>query len=254
MSEHHSEIFSPPPDLDIKIWRYMDFTKLVSLLENRGLFFCRLDCLGDPFEGSFTRVNEKLWQQYWTQTGQPLTKTPLRSLLHCEPKFRAWVKDYRQRVFVNCWHMGRQESLAMWKLYSRTEEAVCIQSTFLRLRECLSGNIQTGIVRYIDYDQDSIPGGNAYWAFMHKRKSFEHEQEVRAVHFPESDVQVASKSLQGSLPKGVWQQVDLDGLIERVFVAPSAPAWFAELTKQMLTRYELRKEVQHSALDADPFW
>jgi len=33
------------------IWRFMDFTKFVSLLETNSLFFCRLDKLGDPFGG-----------------------------------------------------------------------------------------------------------------------------------------------------------------------------------------------------------
>jgi len=38
----------------------MDFTKFVSILENKGLFFPTADNLGDPFEGSFSIVNQKL--------------------------------------------------------------------------------------------------------------------------------------------------------------------------------------------------
>ena len=36
---------------DTVLWRYMDFTKFVSLLEKSALFFPRADKLGDPFEG-----------------------------------------------------------------------------------------------------------------------------------------------------------------------------------------------------------
>jgi hypothetical protein len=52
--EEH-EVFDPPEDLDATIWRYVDFTKLVSLLDTKSLFFARADQLGDPFEGSYSR-------------------------------------------------------------------------------------------------------------------------------------------------------------------------------------------------------
>ena len=46
-----------PEDLDTKIWRYMDFTKFVSLLETRSLFFVRADSFTDPFEGTWPRAS-----------------------------------------------------------------------------------------------------------------------------------------------------------------------------------------------------
>jgi len=39
ISEH--ECFRHPQNKDISIWRYMDFAKLVSLLQTRSLFFTR---------------------------------------------------------------------------------------------------------------------------------------------------------------------------------------------------------------------
>ena len=41
------------------IWRYLDFTKFVSLLDKRALFFSRTDKLGDPFEGSCAKRSIK---------------------------------------------------------------------------------------------------------------------------------------------------------------------------------------------------
>ena len=49
MHKEH-EYLDIPPD-DVVLWRYMDFTKFVSLLEKSALFFPRADKLGDPFEG-----------------------------------------------------------------------------------------------------------------------------------------------------------------------------------------------------------
>lgn len=40
-----------------KVWRYMDFTKFVSLLDKRELWFTRADELNDPFEGTLSRMS-----------------------------------------------------------------------------------------------------------------------------------------------------------------------------------------------------
>lgn len=54
-SNHPS--FIQPKDGSIKIWRYIDFTKLVSMLSTQSLYFTRSDKLGDPFEGSYPKIN-----------------------------------------------------------------------------------------------------------------------------------------------------------------------------------------------------
>ena len=46
--------FQLPPGAAQRIWRYMDFTKFVSMLDSGGLFFAQAATLEDPFEGSFT--------------------------------------------------------------------------------------------------------------------------------------------------------------------------------------------------------
>jgi hypothetical protein len=42
--------FVPPDDLDVKIWRYMDLTQFVSMLEEKGVLFVRADLFDDKFE------------------------------------------------------------------------------------------------------------------------------------------------------------------------------------------------------------
>jgi len=52
--------FEQPDDLDVKIWRYMDFSKYVRLLSTKSLFFpsakTLADPLIDPFEGALTQA------------------------------------------------------------------------------------------------------------------------------------------------------------------------------------------------------
>jgi hypothetical protein len=50
-------VFSQPND-QARIWRYMDFTKFISVLENGGLFFSRADYFSDPFEGHYGGINK----------------------------------------------------------------------------------------------------------------------------------------------------------------------------------------------------
>jgi hypothetical protein len=42
---------------DSTIWQYMDFAKLVSILERRELFFVRIDRVTDPYEGRLSDFN-----------------------------------------------------------------------------------------------------------------------------------------------------------------------------------------------------
>jgi hypothetical protein len=50
--------FEKPDNADAKVWRYLNFTKFLSLIDKEALYFSRLDCLGDPFEGSVTLVDK----------------------------------------------------------------------------------------------------------------------------------------------------------------------------------------------------
>lgn len=38
------------------------------------------------------------------------------------------------------------------------------------------------MIKYIDYKKDWIPEKNMFYPFVHKRKSYEHEKEVRAIY------------------------------------------------------------------------
>jgi hypothetical protein len=49
--------FIQPENEEIKIWRYLYFSKFVSLINNRRLYFSRSDKFDDPFEGSLPRPN-----------------------------------------------------------------------------------------------------------------------------------------------------------------------------------------------------
>ena len=236
--------FVPPSDPDTKIWRYMDFTGFVDMLSHAGLFFCRVDRFDDPFEGSIPRrwlEESKIEDDSLGNTG--ISRPAIVAISREELlKQRPWV-------LVNCWHMNEGESVAMWKLYAGSSRAICIQSTYGKLDEALDSGLFIGKVNYISYEDDDIPIGNLFWPIMHKRKSFEHERELRAVS---CDVPSATTGNNAPPEYGEWRSVDLDALIDVVYVAPSAPRWFAELVENVSKKYDLQKPVKHSSLDAEP--
>jgi len=41
------------------IWQYMDFTKLISILERKELFFARIDKMDDLYEGTIASFNRR---------------------------------------------------------------------------------------------------------------------------------------------------------------------------------------------------
>ncbi|HTD66746.1 MAG TPA: hypothetical protein VK846_09495 [Candidatus Limnocylindria bacterium] len=233
----------PPANLDIRVWRYLDFTKFVSLLQNAGVFFPTVASLHDPFEGSFARGNQIL---------RPLVYK------HVPNEFGISAPEIIQRlrhsVAASCWHMNEHESAGMWKLYAKTNEAVCIQSTFRKLRDCFSKDVRVGTVRYVDYETEWIPESNPLVPFLYKRKSFEHEREVRAV-IPLNDLTEVLRGKSVEKNSGVWRKADLNLLVERVYIAPDAPDWFASLVENVTKQYGyLQTTVVKSSLANSPIY
>ena len=127
-----SEVVRPPADPQIRIWRYMDFTKFVATVEYSGLFFPRCRQFDDPFEGSFPRANEPIRRE--SLVALNLRPELISARLSNRSAFYQWNRHW---VLASCWHMGPCESAALWRLYSKTADAVCIVSTYQRLRDCL---------------------------------------------------------------------------------------------------------------------
>ena len=239
--------FEIPENQNVKIWRYLDFTKYVSLLDKKALFFTRADKLADVFEGSYTKANIELRSRNFKDE-------PKRMADFVSSSF----KKIREFTIVNCWHMNNYESAAMWKLYLKSDEGVAIQSTFKRLKENFnqkkSRPVYIGKVRYIDYEKDVMPQSDALSPYIYKRKSFDHERELRAVSY---NVQLNGSSVDSSKVKlndGDYFPVDLDLLIEQVYVAPIAQEWFYELVKSVTKKYCLNKEIVKSNLTASPLY
>lgn len=246
-------LFEVPTNEHVKIWRYMDVTKLLSLLDSNRLFFTRADLFEDPFEGSWPQINiddRELIPQYLPSHSPDQIKIVLESLT-------AMSQSQRKNTAINCWHMNEYESAAMWKLYLTSAEGIAVQSTFSRLKNCLhwQNPVFIGMVKYIDYNTQYINAANSYSPFIHKRKSYEHEKEIRAVIVKHTENEDGSIDLYtSSIDSGISVPVDIEMLIENIFISPTAPKWFTELIQAIIVKYDYNFNVVQSELKNAPLW
>ena len=240
--------FEAPP-ADAILWRYMSFTKFVSLLTRKALFFARADKLGDPFEGSLTPLNVAL-RPFLMPKSIPEEK---RNVVADA------IKDMRRFMLINSWHENEYESDAMWKLYSGIEDGIAIKTDFGSFSESLKGphSVYIGRVNYIDYDSSFIAENDVFMPFIHKRKSFEHEREVRAIIMELPTI--TGKGFQIGIDPaihelGLYHDVDTAMLIKEVVVPPYAADWLTELVKATAETFGLEATVRKSSLATRPVW
>jgi hypothetical protein len=146
----------------------------------------------------------------------------------------------RKQFYVNCWHLNQDDSAAMWSLYSG-RAGVAIKSTIGRLRRCLStapGPPSIGLVRYVDYTKVTINEVGGYPVAHLKRKSFDHEHELRASLI---------RNISEATP-GIHVPIDLDSLIEEIVVEPKADDWVTAVVSNVVKKYGFAFKVRRSDL------
>jgi len=241
-----------------KIWRYMDLAKFVSLLSSEALYFacpCEFD---DPYEGlypkSYAQKFSSMTQQYLNQflatRDDLLAKCPginigglndaVRTAME---QFKKGFDEVRLKFGITCWHKNEAESEAMWKLYSASGQGIAIESTASQLQESIldKTSLVVGDVRYPDFESDPIEKGQKNYGLFLKRKSFEHEKELRAT------------ILLKTPGKGEFVRCDLSTLITRVHISPLAPAYMKEVVDRICSGSVQRlckPVVQSSLFDA----
>jgi hypothetical protein len=154
--------------------------------------------------------------------------------------------------------MAPEESLSMWRSYTDRDQGIVVQSTFARLVQSLENtapDIFIGSVKYIDHSEHSYPElGVEFNRFLKKDKSFEYEQELRAIKWnPKSkdghfDYQ-ASVSREECLV-----EVDLSTLIEGIAVSPYMGEWVHMALRKVVLQFTPHIDLVHSGLVKTPLF
>ena len=249
-------VFEEPDDNAI-IWRFLEFPKFVSLLSKRALHMAHGHRLGDPWEGSLGSATLDQLKLEAKILGIPET-------VFIGSNIQTFRKAAPKATAVSCWHLGEHESAAMWQLYANRGVAIQTRCSLLRGQFGVfdSNNRPTqpfsilhlGKVKYIDYTKTVIPTNNTFWPMVHKRVSFKHEQEVRLAHFSFEDIEEIIKDPSHEAPD-FNLPVNLDQLIEQVYISPRQPDWFLEVVKDTAAAFKFNPDrVVRSTLDKDPIF
>jgi len=240
----------PVEDENSTIWRYMDFTKFVSLLDKKSLFLCRADKLEDAFEGSLPLGNVESLKTEIYKEKSINGKWGVAKAEQYINDLSEGSKLLKKITYISSWYMNEHESAAMWKLYARTNEAVAIKSTVKRLRKSLPKNeeLLIGQMKYIDYKKEYIEQKSLTERFFYKRNSFKYEEEVRVVIF-NMDEKWGSKFQVTEVDGGIYITTKLGSLIEEIYIAPNSPNWFLELVENAANLHKINKPIVRTSLD-----
>jgi hypothetical protein len=168
--------------------------------------------------------------------------------------------------YATCWHANEVESAAMWKLYSTEHAGVAIVTTPGDMRAAVDlkpyKHAVLGPVEYLDFKKDdmTLPFGKKARVGFLKRKSFEHEKEVRGLFQIQEDIVGPTlvlnaeylDGLKRSLPPGINAPVSLKRLIRQIYISPLAPEFFRDLVRTVAKRHGLAKLVRESSLCGEP--
>jgi hypothetical protein len=135
----------------------------------------------------------------------------------------------------------------MWQIFTQNSEGLAIQSTVERLKKALdfekNHEQYIGEVNYIDYKKEYIPFDDMFFPFLFKRKSFQYEREVRII----SDVTQSNVKLND----GLKINVDINQLIEKIYIHPKSENWYKNLVIQLVKQLGFDFTIEKSDLESD---
>ena len=220
-----------PEDPDTIVWKYLDLSKFLDLLLSKKLFMSRSDKFEDQYEGTFSEP----------------TFEEIKKLAIDNPYFLNYYKTHREKVAVSSWHINEYESFAMWQIFTQNSEGLAIQSTIGRLQKAVKpeNNFDQyiGEVNYIDYRKEYIPFDDLFFPFLFKRKSFQYEREVRIL----TDTSKSTIKLND----GLKINVDINQLIEKIYIHPKSENWYKKLVIELVERLGFDFEIEKSDLESD---
>ena len=247
---------------DTVVWHYTSLEAVIAILREKKLRFTRLDVFhdSDPFEGSVPK------QQIDDQTpifcGAQATEMMLAGVASHFPGMDVPRTQYRdpwgqmtkrrqagiRSTHAICWRWG-DESEAMWKLYckdGRPGQGLALRATLGKLETSVSNyDLYISPVQY-RFLHEGAAFDNEIDPFLHKRKGFEYEQEVRLLNHDETHylalaqylIDDASKAQPAELPEYRFFDWSLVETIDAIAVSPYADEIYELKVRDEITKIE----------------
>jgi hypothetical protein len=249
--EHHQDIETL--NGNSKVWRYIALDKFADLLLNQRLFFTRIDKLPDRYERELPpgviASRRTLLKRQGVDSDQIVNELQT---------FRERHEARLRECLVNCWTVDREESYALWKIYLGGSAAgVAIRTSFSKLkRAILSRNkrderaLYGGVVRYDYYRPSGEP--TIFRLLTTKREYYKYEKELRLFLLDPPSISSNDAELRLGSQKP-YLEVDIQSLIEDIYVSPFAGQWFVDTVSQLVGSLQstLNARIQESRIIED---
>ncbi|MEE0686775.1 MAG: hypothetical protein UEA60_08995 [Lachnospiraceae bacterium] len=245
MYEKHETMFEPTDNK--AIWKYMSFSKFTNMLSG-SMYFNRIDSFEDVFEGHWPKINIKCAEYLKEKMNKDIC---------------AFDEVLRKMTYVSCFHKSNYETAFMWKQYSN-DDGLAIKTSLQRLKDAFNITeipIYISDVHYIDYATEYIEDiSNMFSLAIHKRKSFEFEQEIRCVcimNYADDKGNILEQYRSeeefnridlNKMPKGIKVPIDLSILLEKIYISPYAPEYLEENIRMLIDKFGINAEVVRSDL------
>ncbi len=266
--------YFPDPDVcqDVKIFRYMDLSKFLSLIHQKYLFFAKASSYEDSLEGMPTdldsfmgagmaemldHVINGIWPAVVPNKDQDqaaLEKQAAMMVAKVQFEDRAVstilgpvrAEDYPSHsaifaavsnwVDVSCWHtdVSNVESMAMWKIYGAGTAAVCIESTLQAVIEAMT-------------IPDNVAMHAGVVSYLDYQNDYVGPNDPLSIYFQKSRFYDFEKELRIVMHPSIHMDprtpraepgrkiaVDPKKLIKSILVSPASSEWFHELIELVL--------------------
>lgn len=270
----------------MELYRIISLEAFIDLLHHKRERYVRPSTWEDVFEGYlFSKIYDPIERRkivediYYTICPRNYQAT-IENMLRLEHS--KWF------VYGQCWST-EAESDAMWRIYSYGKHSIQIQTTKAKIEHLFDDteNIKH-IIEPIKYDIDPADDLtqkqiqqlkstlSIYEPYLHKRKAFSHENEIRVLVDDSSYFQMTEMSMMGAnwkiyetmkqkkndqevleeilsrldnymdkwntnnLPNSVYiENIDLKEYVSAVVVNPFAEEWYVDLIKGLCEEYEI---------------
>lgn len=220
----------------LRLWRYMDLAKLISLLETKAIWLARADTFKDRHEGRFPdemrMLTEKAYGSFSKDDPSPV-------------KDADDFQDYLlKNTFVSCWHKNIDENMVMWEIYGRDTNAIAVQTTVGRIKNSIDSSGLSGyslLLKPVVYEKSEDAQGVLPYeeCFFRKRPHFAFEEEVRI----SLDTYSHENPTKGT-PYGYGLPASINDLIESIYVHPDSSEWFVTVVDSIARHYAVHAGVK----------
>jgi hypothetical protein len=201
----------------MKLYRIVSLETFIDLLHNKRERYARPACWEDTFEGYlFAKLYDEKEQKRIIKEMYDKV-CPRDYILTIDNVLK--LEHAKYFIYGQCWSEN-VDSDAMWRIYSYGNHSIQIESTIEKLDQMLfkNGWLNHRIAK-VDYDVESEDklvykqilqlkeSLSTYAPFLHKRKAFEHEREVRVLIDGWDSYEMTKESIRGA-KWGIEQSMD----------------------------------------------